>query len=198
MSFNINVQSQASTPVSIAYFIKPSTITKSNHSTIYSDMFPVAWKVFDFPGQQASAYSNLNATEEVGEESNLVPTVGLTNQTGSTQLFGSVHSTSTTSIDPQACFMKINQQGEIESIATVGEENDQVQEFEFAAVIIPKDSIKVGEIFKGETDYPFISFNSKDVEEGNQVHLHFNGTSLKVTGLKKVRHHTSNQKPFLA
>lgn len=218
MSFNLTVSSHSPDPVSIAIFVNPSTIVQKNH-TIYTDMFPVAWKVYNFPGgnnqmpisdhysphyrafvggtnvnnmmscsSSAVVYPRTNAFEVEMTSSSAVKLSTLEGVTSKSDL-------SITNLAGQIQLLGVSDAQGWPYLAVATRHSGTTEFvclFEFAVVVVT--NMKPGEVFRGDTRMPYVTFLATDVQ-ASSIEIAFNGALLEVEGVT-VTNYSSDQRPF--
>lgn len=212
-AFNITVSSKSANVAHIAVFVNPSSIVQSGH-TIYADMFPVAWEVFDMPAvppgnipvpvtvEYLPALTAFCAGSQLGSNvtgksvASVIPpakTFQVTDNQGIAVI-------SILPFDSNADVAIINSASKVEQLGigdsqgnpymvlstAVGDIAEFVSKLEFAVVVV--ENVVQGSVFEGDTRKPWISFQANTVTDPNGITITYDGQAVTGSGAQFIQH----------
>jgi len=216
--FQIAVMSTSPREAHIAIYVNPSTLVQRNF-TIYSDMYPVAWRVFGCPKfgpgsgtptvLKAEYKQALSAFVAGSSDQNTVTGASFKDVTSDNQTFTVTQEHDIPEIDyakfvTRASVAISNKTSSMQSFGVGDEKHNAyisvnapkdsvaefVNQFEFAVCVV--EDIKQGDVFKADVMMPWVSFKADQVT-ARTVNILYDGTQLSITGAVSTPHDSTVQ-----
>jgi len=219
-SFNLTASNSTPEKLQVAVFVNPKTIIANR--VLYSDLFPVAWHVFNFPINAQPIHVKFvhdfqvfTQEEELGNIVEASKSVAITD---TAKVFDfSSDSNGIRDIQPaasqsSAAMAQINNTSNVSSVVGICDAKNQSMlvmkllpnqtasfswNFEFA--LVPVTGVVLNGVFNGNTNGPWLFFKEKGILPGNNVVVDFqNNGKIAVTGVEQTSYQvrSSGESPF--
>jgi len=216
--FNFNVTSTSGNAAHIAIFVNPKQIVQEKF-TLYSDMWPVAWKVFHMPAMTGSGDSPSSASHHytpdlrayvAGENNgNMITATDARDIKTGKNTFQVLIEGDVPSIKYDNSYQSpntaavVNRTHETRVVGVADNDNNPYislkvkpkftaefkGEFEFAVCIV--ENITKGKQFSGQALGPWVSFMANTIAE--DVTIMFDGSDLGVIGASALTHESTER-----